>query len=66
MDFPLPALSHGRSFNRFCNGVLGYQGPTILLIRTKTGAVLGAYSTSGITHSFVYHLLFSTNLHHDS
>ena len=36
----------GRSFNRLEWNLLGYGGPTLLLVRTTTGAIIGAFAAS--------------------
>lgn len=40
------SASDGLSFNRLQNALLGYSGPTLLLIRTTGGAILGAFTAS--------------------
>ena len=44
----------GRSFNRLEYSVLGYDGPTMITIKTKTGAVIGAYAETSWKDSMNY------------
>ena len=36
---------NGLSFNRVCHHILGYRGPTVLLIRDFDGAVFGFFTS---------------------
>jgi hypothetical protein len=39
-------VEDGRSFNRFEWALLGYRGPTLVIIKTTEGACLGAYTAT--------------------
>eukprot|EP00939_MAST-03C_sp_MAST-3C-sp1_P002040 g2040.t1 len=38
-------VSHGRSFDRLCFDLLGYAGPTLVVIRDQKGNVFGAFAS---------------------
>ena len=44
----------GSSFNRMEWSVLGYEGPTALLVKTESGATLGAFASSQFKQSSKY------------
>lgn len=55
----------GLSFNRLLNALLGYNGPTLVIIRSTTGGVFGAFTASqwkeskdfyGLTDCFLYQM----------
>ncbi|KAL6079584.1 hypothetical protein QOT17_000693 [Balamuthia mandrillaris] len=46
---------HGNSFNRFCHYVLGYEGPSVMLIRDMNGHLFGAYICDGWRDSQTYY-----------
>lgn len=59
------STNDGLSFNRLQNAILGYGGPTLLLIRSTSGGIFGAYTASswkeskdfyGNTDCFLYQL----------
>ena len=45
-----PAVVHGHSLNRFIHHVVGYGGPTIMLIKDSEGRLFGAYMSQGTFH----------------
>lgn len=62
----------GLSFNRLLKAILGYGGPTLFVIRSTTGAVFGAYTSSawkeskdfyGNTDCFLYQLTPATSVY---
>ncbi len=69
------SLSDGLSFNRLQNALLGYGGPTLLLIRETRGGVFGAFTASswkeskdfyGNSDCFLYQLLPTTAIYRPS
>lgn len=59
------SAADGLSFNRLQNAVLGYGGPTLVLIRSSSGGIFGAFTASawkeskdfyGNTDCFLYQL----------
>jgi hypothetical protein len=44
----------GRSFNRLEWSLLGYAGPTVLLVRTEKGEIIGAFASATWKDSFNY------------
>jgi len=60
------SLSDGLSFNRLQNALLGYGGPTLLILRSSKGDVFGAFTASswkeskefyGTSDCFLFQLL---------
>ncbi|KAL7462055.1 hypothetical protein ACHAXS_002454 [Conticribra weissflogii] len=56
---------HGHSMNRLQYSILGYSGPTVVVIKTEGGHILGAFTTSkwkrskdfyGDTNGFIFQL----------
>ena len=62
----------GLSFNRLLKAILGYGGPTLFVVRSTSGAVFGAYTSSawkeskdfyGNTDCFLYQLTPTTSVY---
>ncbi|CAJ1928148.1 unnamed protein product [Cylindrotheca closterium] len=69
------SLSDGLSFNRLQNSLLGYGGPTLLIIRATDNTIFGAYTASswkeskdfyGNTDCFLFQLSPSISIYHPS
>jgi TLD len=74
--FPLyTSNDDGLSFNRLQNAILGYSGPTLFLLRSESGGIFGAYTSTawkeskdfyGNTDCFLYQLWPRTALYRPS
>eukprot|EP00980_Cylindrotheca_fusiformis_P010551 scaffold2334_cov118-Cylindrotheca_fusiformis.AAC.23 len=69
------SASDGLSFNRLQNSLVGYGGPTLLIVRSTNDSIFGAYTSSawkeskdfyGNTDCFLYQVMPTTAVYHPS